>query len=87
MEVAFDLTKDRENIRKHGVSLSPAEDFHFDSAVVRLDDRKITERIATVLSGSSELPCSLSFSLRGETVRAINLRRATYGSVARTAPF
>ena len=39
MDVSFDPAKDRQNIRKHGISLDRLADFEFETALIDLDDR------------------------------------------------
>ena len=40
MAILFDPRKDATNRRKHGISLSRAEDFDFEAAVFVIDDRE-----------------------------------------------
>ncbi len=78
MDVEFDPTKDRLNIRDHGISLRRAEDFDMSVAEYKLDDREdygeIRYRAVSFLDGELY---SLTFTLRGEVVRAISLRKAS----------
>lgn len=39
MEIEFDPAKDAANLAKHGVSLKAADDFDWDTALEREDDR------------------------------------------------
>ncbi len=78
MDIEFDPTKDAENIRRHGISLQRAEDFDFDAAEYRFDDREdygeIRYKAVSFLDGSLY---SLTFTQREEIMRAISLRTAT----------
>jgi len=38
VEVTFSPAKDAQNLRKHGISLKQAEEFHVDTALFDLDD-------------------------------------------------
>jgi len=40
MDITFDPAKDLSNQRKHGVSLSEAEEFEWNDALVREDNRR-----------------------------------------------
>ena len=77
-DVEFDPTKGAENIRKHGISLQRAEAFDFSVAEYRVDDREdygeVRYRAVSFLDGNLY---SLTFTPRGEGVRAISLRKAT----------
>jgi len=74
----FDPAKDAENIRKHGISLRRAEDFDMSAADYKIDDRKdygeVRYRAISFLDGKLY---SLAFTMRGDSVRAISLRKAT----------
>jgi uncharacterized DUF497 family protein len=78
VDVTFDAAKDAENIRKHGISLQRSEDFDFAAADYQLDDREdygeVRFRAVSFLDAKLY---SLIFSPRGESVRAISLRKAT----------
>ncbi len=77
MEFLFDRAKDRINKRKHGISLSRAEDFDFDAAVYVVDDRddygEVRIRAIGFLDGRLFV---LVFTQVGEDIRAISLRKA-----------
>ncbi len=75
MDIEFDRAKDKFNIAKHGISLSRAVDFeilHFveDS---RGNYGETRFRAWGLLDGAYH---ALIFTLRGERVRVISLRRA-----------
>jgi uncharacterized DUF497 family protein len=74
----FDAAKDRANKRKHGISLSRADDFGLNAALFVVDDREdygeIRIRAIGFLDGRLY---SLVFAPDGEDIRAISLRKAT----------
>ena len=71
-------TKDAKNIRDHGISLRRSEDFDMSVADFQIDDREdygeVRYRAVSFLDGQLY---SLTFTLRGEVVRAISLRKAS----------
>jgi uncharacterized DUF497 family protein len=73
--VKFDPAKDAANLSKHGLSLSRASDMAPD--VVGVDDRfsygEIRYRAFGTIDG---VPHCLVFTVHGEDIRAISLRRA-----------
>lgn len=77
MKIEFDPAKDLINREKHGISLAAAADLDLDSAMV-IEDRRIdygeTRFIAYgPISGRLHV---LWFTMRGDRLRAIGLRRA-----------
>lgn len=78
MAIAFDPRKDVANKKKHGISLSRAEDFDFEAAVFIIDDRmdygELRIRAIGFLDGRLH---ALVFAQNGDAVRAISLRKAT----------
>ncbi|MFM0276854.1 BrnT family toxin [Paraburkholderia sediminicola] len=77
MPIEFDPVKDQINQGKHGVSLAMAEAFEMDVALVWRDDRfDYSEERFTALGPIGDRIYSLSFTMRGETLRAISLRKA-----------
>jgi uncharacterized DUF497 family protein len=77
VQVEFDPAKDRINREKHGISLAAAVDVDLDSAIV-IEDRRIdygeTRFIAYgPINGWLHV---LWFTMRGDVLRAIGLRRA-----------
>jgi uncharacterized DUF497 family protein len=77
MEIEFDPAKDTQNIEKHGVSLALAEAFELESAVWREDDREDHgEQRFSAIGFIRDRIHVLVFSLRGEKIRVISLRRA-----------
>ena len=78
MAILFDPGKDAANKRKHGISLSRAEDFDFEAAVFVIDDREDYGEVRFRAVGFlDDRLYSLVFMLDGENVRAISLRKAT----------
>jgi uncharacterized DUF497 family protein len=78
MAILFDPGKDAANKRKHGISLSRAEDFDFEAAVFVIDDREDYGEVRFRAVGFLDARLySLVFMLDGENVRAISLRKAT----------
>ena len=84
MGFEFDPAKDESNLDKHGVSLTDAEGFEWETVVVREDARKqyAEQRFqATGLIG--ERVHVMVYCLRGDVVRVISLRRANPREVNR----
>ncbi|WP_454732354.1 MULTISPECIES: BrnT family toxin [Cupriavidus] len=82
MRIEFDSAKDEINRAKHGMSLAEAESFEMDTATVQDDDRfpyGEARFIATGLIG--ERVHVLVFTMRGEAMRVISLRKANCGEV------
>jgi hypothetical protein len=76
--ITFHAEKDAINRRKHGISLGHAEDFDFDTAEFAIDDREDYGEIR--IRGIGFLDARLHvlvFTLRGEDLRPISLRKAT----------
>ena len=77
VDVEFDPAKDEENQRKHGVSLGLTTEFHLGTAKIEVDDRKdYGEMRFNALGMLDHSLFSLTFTLRGEALRAISLRIA-----------
>ena len=78
--IDYDPKKDKTNRRKHGISLSRAEDFDFEEALYSIDDREdygeirfraiglLDARLYTLVFVDEE---------EGDDIRAISLRKAT----------
>ena len=77
MRVEFDGEKDRANRRKHGISLATAAEMDFLVAQIIPDDRRDygEARLWAVAPIGGRLHV-LTFTMRGEAVRAISLRKA-----------
>ena len=77
MEVEFDSGKDEANRRKHGISLAAAAEMDLLDAQTVADDRRdygeARFRACGWIGGRLHM---LVFTLRGEVVRAISLRKA-----------
>lgn len=77
MRIEFDPAKDRANRNKHGISLAAAADIDLERATV-IEDRRFDygeARFVAYAPIAGRLH-ALWFTMRGETVRAIGLRRA-----------
>ena len=77
MLIEFDPDKDRVNRIKHGVSLVYAGEFEMDSAIMRRDARHEYGEARIVATGLiGDCVHVMIFTMRGETVRVISLRKA-----------
>ncbi len=83
MAIEFAPAKDAANIAKHGVSLARAGDV--DVVVFTADPypAEVRTRAYGYLDGR---PCCLVFTMRGENLRAISLRRARQEEVDAMKP-
>lgn len=78
MAITFDPKKDAINRKKHGISLAQAEKLDRGTAVVVVDDREDYGEVRYRALGFMEARLySLVFTLHGEDIRAISLRKAT----------
>ena len=78
MEVIFDAPKDRQNLRKHGISLDRANDFDFSSAFFAVDQARDYGEVRYNAIGWIDASLhALTFTQAGELIRAISLRKAT----------
>ena len=78
--IAYDSKKDKANKRKHGISLSSAEDFDFEEALYSIDDREDYGEIRIRAIGLWDARLyTLVFvdEEKGDDIRAISLRKAT----------
>ena len=78
--ITYDSKKDKANKRKHGISLSRAEDFDYEEALYSIDDREdygetrfraigfLDARLYTLVFVDDE---------ESNDIRAISLRKAT----------
>jgi uncharacterized DUF497 family protein len=84
VEIEFDPDKDRSNRDKHGISLADAEKMDLAAAVVVPDERHLyrerRQRAFGLIDGRLHV---LVFTMRGEVLRAISLRRANRREVSR----
>jgi uncharacterized DUF497 family protein len=73
----WDERKRAANLRKHGVDFAIMEHFEFDTAVIRIDDRRdygeVRHRAFGMIDGRLHV---LVFTARGAQTRVISLRRA-----------
>ncbi len=79
MKVEFDSTKDEINRAKHGVSLSAAVDFDWDTALEREDDRFDYGEVRFVAIGLIDSRLYVMVFTEGsddDTLRIISLRPA-----------
>ena len=79
MEIEFDPAKDAKNIAKHGVSLQAAENFDWDSAFEREDDRFYYEEVRFValgMIGGRLHVLAFTEGSHDDAIRAISLRPA-----------
>jgi uncharacterized protein len=77
MQIEFDPAKDSANEKKHGVSLSLAEELDWDAALVWIDDRFENDEWRMIaLAPKTGILYYVAFVDRGEVRRIISLRRA-----------
>jgi hypothetical protein len=75
--IDFDAAKEAENIAKHGVSFAALAEFAFETAMVEVDDRhEYGERREVAVGYIGRRLHVLVFTVRGEALRAISLRKA-----------
>jgi len=84
MEYEWDDNKASSNLRNHGVSFDSVVDFSWESAMVVEDDRNDYGERRFIAYGpiGNRLHC-LVFTLRGEMIRVISLRKANRREVKR----
>ena len=77
MQIELDSNKDRINREKHGISLAAAAEMDFETARIIRDERRDygEARFWAVGPIAGRLHI-LAFTMRGETLRAISLRKA-----------
>lgn len=84
MAIEFDPEKDVANIAKHGVSLSAAGEMVLDDAVIVADNRfDYGEERFNAYGLIGETLHAMTFTLRGDDLRVISLRRARPREVKR----
>ena len=77
MEIEFDPDKDDINLRKHGISLGLARHMDFGSALIEPDQRYgYGEARFQALGPINDRLHLLAFTMRGDKVRAISMRKA-----------
>ncbi len=78
MAVTFDPAKDKINRAKHGISLKRAEEFDFRSAFYDVDDSQDYGEVRYNAIGWLNASLhALTFTQRGDEIRAISLRKTT----------
>jgi uncharacterized protein len=77
VKIEFDPTKDLINREKHGISLAAAAEIDLESAIV-IEDRRLDygETRFIAYGPINGRPHVLWFTMRGDVLRAIGLRRA-----------
>ena len=84
MRIEFDTAKNERNIRERGLSFEQAAEFDFETARIETDDRHDygEPRMTAIgkLKGSLHV---LVFTMRGEALRVISLRKANEREVRR----
>lgn len=73
MTIEFDQTKNSINPLKHDISLARAADLE---VVARIPDERFSEPRYRAYGFIDGKPYCLAYTLRGDNVRAISLRRA-----------
>lgn len=84
MKIEFDPDKDVANQQKHGLSLADAERMDFDKAIYAPDDRydygEDRTQALGLIDGRLHM---LVFTMRGDLLRAISLRKGNPREVKR----
>ncbi|VVD78771.1 BrnT family toxin [Pandoraea fibrosis] len=84
MDIEFDPAKDQANRDKHGLSLALAEAFELDAALIEIDDRRdYNEERFVALGLIGDRVHVMVFTVRGEAIRVISLRKANRREVQR----
>ena len=77
MLIEFDAAKDIANQKKHGISLSVANELNLEAALVWIDGRyKYNETRMIALAPKTNILYYVAFVDRGEALRIISVRRA-----------
>ena len=77
IRLEWDEAKRAANLAKHGVDFALAETFDFESAQIGHDERRDNGERRFMALGMVETRLHvLIFTMRGETVRVISLRKA-----------
>jgi uncharacterized protein len=79
VEILFDPEKDAANKKKHGISLSRADDFDFDTALFKIDDREDygETRFRAIGFLDARLYTLVFAEDNDADIRTISLRKAT----------
>jgi len=77
MQYEWDEAKRLANLIKHGVDFTEAEEFCWDTALEAVDDRQnYGEERWVALGKIADRLYVMIYTLRGETIRIISLRKA-----------
>ena len=77
MLIEFDSAKDIANQKKHGISLSVANELNWEAALVWVDGRyEYNETRMIALAPKTNILYYVAFVDRGEALRIISVRRA-----------
>jgi uncharacterized protein len=77
VKIEFDSAKNKANRAKHGVDVAAAVDFDFETATMAVDDRQhYGEERFVALGLIGRRLHVLVYTMRGEAVRVISLRKA-----------
>lgn len=78
MDFEWDTEKDRENLRKHGISFDEAKLIFESPVLTRVDDRQDYGEVREISIGklSAEAPLVVVHTARGEKTRLISARKA-----------
>jgi uncharacterized DUF497 family protein len=77
MLIEYDTTKDEANQEKHGISLAAAGSIDWETALIRPDARKdYSEDRFQALGLLDERLYLVAFTVRGEALRIISMRKA-----------
>jgi len=79
MKLQFDPAKAKSNLKKHKVSFADAEGVFYDPLAIHSEDpySEGEERWIAVGMGSASEILVVVYTLRGEEIRLISVRRAT----------
>jgi uncharacterized protein len=79
VEIEFDAAKNKANIAKHGVDMTLAAGFDFETATTWADTRKSYGEVRDIALGLIDKQLYvLVFTMRGRALRVISLRKANY---------
>jgi|CXWL01.1.fsa_nt_gi uncharacterized DUF497 family protein len=77
MKIEFDFAKNEKNIRERGISFALAADFNLETAKIWADTRMdYGEKRFIALGTIGERLFSMVFTVRGDVLRIISLRKA-----------
>ena len=77
MLIEFDPAKNEKNMTERHLSFERAADFDFDTAVVKVDDRKVYSEVRYVAAGLLDSRVHmLCFTLIDGGIRVISFRKA-----------